>query len=483
MDGERPFSLTDNAFAQLGTTPRASREVLEEELRAGGARAHAARRLLDMFERLDEELGWLPGVSNAAAADVLAALVNGDGRGVRERIKAMRGLAKANLAADAAARLADVELVEVLVRAWEQVDPFEVANRLSDDRALASLPPVTGSQVQWGLETMRRRHAVGAAAVLAGSETGRTVLLRAVERPGTASGGDQRMVDALVEGFEAQTSAELDNLEAAILAEVDALTRSGHTEVGRLDQLLEAWGRQHAASLRLAQRRGREDPRALALVGEIRRLYLDPTPGPQRVAPAAVIAARLQSLLPHSPAVQRMVGSDLGRLGGGREAYREVAAPPPGRPQGAVPSSAPKSRTAKVQKPPKAAKAKAATAAEAARERLVAQVRARLEAEGQAANAPGQKKKVGCGWIIPLLIGGFFLTRCVLGGEDEPSEPPTVSPPAAVAPSDSEPGPAGRPSIVAGSERDERRAGGGEAAAGPADPEANRGGGAHSERQ
>jgi hypothetical protein len=76
-------------------------------------------------------------------------------------------------------------------------------------------------------------------------------------------------------------------------------------------------------------------------------------------------------------------------------------------------------------------------AAEAAREALIAQVRARVEAQGQAP-AAAQKKKGGCGWIIPLLIGGGLLVRCI-NEMDEPrapeapviTAPPVITPPEA----------------------------------------------------
>ena len=449
MSGEPGFSLTDNPFAVLGVTPRVSPEQVEAADR-GGRSAAAVRALLDPFERLTAELSWLPGVSNASAREIVRALEQRDMAAASKSLVLMRGLAKANLGADMAGRFNDADEVEDLVRAWEAVDPVDVANRVNEDRNMSGLPPVSQSQVGWGLEAVRARHAQTGARVLAGRSDGLAILGRLVARP-VVSAEDARMVDALVEAWEEVTAEDRERLERAILAEVDAMTRTGRADAARLDGLLEAWARQHRPSLELGRLRRREDLCALRLVGDMRRIYLDPSPGPQRLAPAAAIAARVQTLFPDAPAIQRMAAGDLARLGSVRDTgYEETLQAPAAtdsargrreaeqaaraqrRMQRQATGGGKAGRTAVptvVRQAPRQVTATPTPPAEATRDRLAELVRARVEAEGEA-----KQKKGGCGCLFPLLVGGFFLARFVWGEIEDRREAPPPPPPAVEAP-------------------------------------------------
>jgi len=318
---------------------------------------------------------------------------------------------------------------------------------------------------------VRERHGASAAQLLATAGDGRERLVRLIERP-AASGHDTdlRLIDALVTAWGEAVGPALDQKEDAILAEVDAMTRGGRDGVDRLESLLADWQWANGPALLLATRRGREDARALRLVGDIRTLYLDPSAGPGRLGPAARIAGLLGQLFPHAPAIQRMVTSDVARLGGQPIGPQEIAQRPTqtaaaaraererGESKGerarrhagvkardaaraganakeAGRRLAEQQRARAVAQGGKVAKAAASTvvaagaAAEAAREALIAQVRARVEAAGQTP-AGAQKKKGGCGWIIPLLIGGGLLVRCI----NEMDEPRAPDPPAIQAP-------------------------------------------------
>lgn len=472
------FSLTDNPFAQLGLTPRASREQVEE--RAG--RSHGlAQVLLDPFRRLTEELAWLPGASGQAAAETVQALAARNAKAVDERLLLLRGLAKANLAADAAARFGDADMVEDMVRAWDAVEVDDVASQVNADRMISGFPQVNAAQVGWALQTVRERHGAGAAQLLARLEDGRERLVKLIERPApSGQDADLRLVDSLVSAWAEAWGPALDKMETNILNEVDAMTRGGRDGTERLEMLLEGWKGAYAPALLLARRRGREDPRALTLVGDIRGLYLDPSAGAGRLGPASRIAGLLGQMFPDAPAIQRMTAGDVQRLGAqtiGPQAVADrpsaTAAAARAAREGAESKSERARRHAGVkardaaraaanaeeaarrlaqqqraraaadtgqpwgrrEAPAKAVQA--ANAAEAAREALVAQVRARVEAAGQAPAGEPQKKKGGCGWIIPLAIGGFVLARCINSLDDDrpaPSPAPTIEAPAVVEP-------------------------------------------------
>lgn len=484
MTGDaRPFSLTDNPFAQLGLTPRASREQIEER----GGRNHAlAQVLLDPFKRLTEELAWLPGASGQAAQETVQALAAHNAATVMGRLVLLRGLAKANLAADAALRFGDADLVDQMIRAWDAVDLTDVVSQVNADRMISGFPQVNGPQVDWGLQSVRQRHGATAAALLAETDAGRERLLRLIERPApSGQDADLRLIDAVVSAYSDVVVNELNQKETAILNEVDAMTRGGRDGLERLEGLFASWERVNRPALLLARRRGREDERTLALVGDIRTLYLDPSAGAGRIGPAGRIANLLLGLFPDAPAIQRMAAGDAARLGAvvqGPQAIAErptlTAASAAAQSQRGESKATRTKRQANVkardaarqaaqaedarkrladqqrqraaadwnnpqQRKPAAAvpvstAATTATAAEAAREALIAQVRARVEAAGETPAGVPQKKKGGCGWIIPVAIGGFLLVRCINNLPDETTQtttqPPRIEPPAVIEP-------------------------------------------------
>ena len=440
-----PFSLTDNPFAQLGLTPRASREQIEEKV----GRNHAlAQALVDPFQRLIEELSWLPGASGQAAAETVQALAAHHRPTVADRLVLLRGLAKANLAADAALRFGDPDLVEQMIRAWEAADPADVMGQVNADRMISGFPQVNAAQVDWALQTVRQRHGVTAAQLLADNEAGRERLLRLIERPApSGQDADLRLIDAVVSAYSDVLADELGKKETAILNEVDAMTRGGRDGLERLEGLFASWERVNRPALLLAKRRGREDARTLALVGDIRTLYLDPSAGPGRLGPAARIANLLLGQFPDAPAIQRMAASDMARLGGVAQGPQPTTEPAPATPAqtqtqrretraGRDDRQRGPGKTKPVQRRPAVPASRSANAAEAAREALIAQVRARVEAQGQAPHGQPQKKKGGCGWIIPLLVGGFLLVRCIkeLPNDPPPAPGPSIEAPAAIPP-------------------------------------------------
>ncbi|MBX7250234.1 MAG: hypothetical protein K1X35_14465, partial [Caulobacteraceae bacterium] len=329
---DRLFSLTDNPFALTGLTPRSSREQIEA---AGRGSGWAAGVLLDPYQRLTEEVAWLPGASGQAAQEAVAALGARDEARVREAIVLLRGLAKANISADAALRFGDVELVDQLARAWEAVDPAEVLAQVNADRMISGFPQTNAAQVDWALQSVRSRHAGAAARVLAAAgPEGRDRLARLVERPSTSGQtADLKLIEALVAAYGEEQAGELDRLEAAILDETDAMVRGGRDATDRLEMLFDGWQAQNRPALLLARLKGRDDARALALVGDMRVRYLDPSRGEARIGPAARIAQALMSRFADSPLVLRMVSADAARLGAGGLPAPAPAAATPAPPQ------------------------------------------------------------------------------------------------------------------------------------------------------
>ncbi len=505
---DRLFSLTDNPFAQLGLTPRASREQIEEVAARGQSRG-AAATVLDQHARLAEELSWLPGASSLAAQETVAALGARDAGAAAGRLVLLRGLAKANLAADMALRFADPDMIDQMVRAWDGVESVDVLSQVNADRMISGYPPANAAQVDWALQTVRERHGRSAARLLAEAGDGRDRLIRLIERPAPSGhDNDLKLIDAVVGAYTDELAPLLDQREAAILNEVDAMTRGGRDGLERLEGHMAAWEAANRPALVMAKLRGREDSRALSLVGAMRTLYLDPSAGAGRIGPAGRIANMLLGFFPDAPAIQRMASGDVTRLGAIVQGPQAVAERPDlsavaraaqtergesktvrDRRQAAVRSKDAARAAAQAQqaqahlerqareraaadwnskgsiRPPKPAKARQAPAqasratatpvtgqaAEAAREQLIAAVRARVAAAGQTPAVPG-KKKGGCGWIIPFLIGGFFVLKALFdAGPEESTTTTTVVPeitaPATIPPPEALPDPAVPPPV------------------------------------
>jgi hypothetical protein len=479
---DRLFSLTDNPFALLGLTPRASREQIEEAAARGGSRA-AAATVLDPHARLAEELSWLPGASSLAAKETVSALGARDAGTAAGRLVLLRGLAKANLAADMALRFADPDMIDQMVRAWDGVESADVLSQVNADRMISGYPPANAAQVDWALQTVRERHGRSAARLLAEAGDGRDRLIRLIERPAPSGhDNDLKLIDAVVGAYTDELAPLLDQREATILNEVDAMTRGGRDGLDRLEGHMAAWEAANRPALVMAKLRGREDPRALGLVGAMRTLYLDPSAGAGRIGPAGRIANMLLGFFPDAPAIQRMASGDVTRLGAIVQGPQAVAERPDlsavaraaqtergeskavrDRRQAAVRSkdaaraaaqaqqaqahlerqareraaadwkskgSVPPTTRAQTRPPAQATAAPVVVgqAAEAAREQLIAAVRARVAAAGQTPPAVPGKKKGGCGWIIPFLIVMFFVIKGMLSSDGEESTTTTPAP-------------------------------------------------------
>jgi hypothetical protein len=448
MAGEqRLFSLTDNPFAQMGLTPRASRDQIEAA--PGGRAGWAAAVLLDPYRRLAEEVAWLPGASGQAASEAVAMLAARDRAGAMQALVLMRGLAKANLAADMALRFGEAELIDHLVRAWDAVAAPDVLNQVNADRMISGFPATNGAQVDWALQGVRERHGATAAAVLgAAGADGREQLVRLIERPSaSAQDSGMRLVDAIVAAYGELTAELLDQQEGAILDEVAAMTRGGRDGVDRLEMLLAAWALSNRPALMLARRRRREDARALRLVGDMRAIYLDPSAGPGRLGPAGRIASLLLGAFPDGPAIQRMVSSDAARLGAGaplpimssaddtpQAALERAMLAERGRRETVEARQANRKRLAQKDVDDRRRSQTAPSAGSAAREQLMALVRAKAQPRGGAPNVQGKKGAGLIGCLAPMVVLGIVLARCATERDRDHAVPATAPQPAAEAP-------------------------------------------------
>ena len=318
----RAFALTDSPFAVLGVSPRAGQAQIEAALARHPSRPRAiADLLLDARTRLAHELAWLQGLSGGAAEETLRLAHGGYKDQVASRLNNLRGLNKANLAAHAAERFSDPVFVEAMAKAWEGVDTADATARVNEERAVAGLPPAAEPQVAWALDEVRARHGATAARVLTRGGEDPEALSHLIQRSAaTESESGRRFLDAVVAAYGEQQADALEKLERGLIHETDASTRSGSTDLRRFEGLMDRWRAAMAPLRELARLRGREETRALRLVGDLRSVYLDPSPGPGRVAPAVEIARLLQAEFSHSTAIQRMVSGDLNRLSASREA-------------------------------------------------------------------------------------------------------------------------------------------------------------------
>ncbi len=169
-----PFSLAANPFVVLPVSPRADAARIERVyadcLAARPARepalAEARRRLLDPGDRLAAELGWLIDLEPAAAEPLLAAMAGSDAQALREVLATAPPLTKANVAADACARLMASEFVPLLEAAHLALDPQALTGLVNDARAAGGFPLVDVAGVTAALSELRQRHARAAVAAM-----------------------------------------------------------------------------------------------------------------------------------------------------------------------------------------------------------------------------------------------------------------------------------------------------------------------------
>jgi hypothetical protein len=171
------FSFAANPFVVLPVSLRASHEDVEEAARKRvearpqdwSAVARARTLLRDPQSRLAAELAWFIDVGAREAATLLQAMAGGEAA-LLPALKNQPPLSRANVAADACARLKSTALLEPLVDAYRALDVDALGRIVNDIHAAIPMDAVAPEALRGALADLAGMHAAAALEALAAQD-------------------------------------------------------------------------------------------------------------------------------------------------------------------------------------------------------------------------------------------------------------------------------------------------------------------------
>ncbi len=170
--GNEHFSLSLNAFSVLKASFASNHAEISDlvedaefdELHSQEIIQRSQQALLSPIARLDQELSWLPELSNTQINEIGSLLEEGRITDLREAIAFLPDLSKANVLAHlCGTNSADETLLQDLLRSWDDVDQLSLLQFLNTQRQAAGFPQVERSQLAASINVLESTHARSAA--------------------------------------------------------------------------------------------------------------------------------------------------------------------------------------------------------------------------------------------------------------------------------------------------------------------------------
>lgn len=215
------FSLRSNAFwilkAGYGSSKEEIVELVEDaefdEVYPQDLIQRCQQALMSPIARLDQELGWLPGLSEQQLGEVRALLEQGLVDELRKAIDFFPDLPKANVLAHLNSLApADASLLQSLLRCWDETDERSLHDFINAQRRFSGFPQVSVDQLGSAINALESAHARSAA-----------MAVWKLDKPGQVM---EEIVEAEIKtgrpnNFLARFVREYDSLSEPILAQID----------------------------------------------------------------------------------------------------------------------------------------------------------------------------------------------------------------------------------------------------------------------
>lgn len=319
------FDLTSSAFHILKAGYDADRsdiaELVEDaefdEVFAPQKIQRAQQSLLAPNARLEQEISWLPELSQAQTSNVLSLVASGDLQALIETSKHAPELAKANILAHfAGTGNVNDTLFHALVSAWDEIDQENILTFLNDNRLSAGFPSVERPQMRNALVELEKQHARSAAVGIWSLEHPGEVMDRIVEaelrRHPSSPFLEQfvRSYDTLSEPDLVRVSDEIDSL-IDIANEGKANLRP---IVSAISDQLTKWDEVNQPVQVYEQHQGHEEGRSKRIFEKLRSLCLDLANNRNEFAEARRLSEALLRTFPELESVAEVLKEDVAAL-------------------------------------------------------------------------------------------------------------------------------------------------------------------------
>jgi hypothetical protein len=280
------FDLFLNAFSVLNASYASNHAEISDLVEDAEFDEHHSQEviqrsqqaLLSPIARLDQELSWLPELSDAQVDEILSLLKEGRVTELRKAIAFLPDLPKANVLAHlCGTNSADQTLLQDILCAWDEIDQLSLLQFLNTQRQAAGFPQVERSQIAASIKALKSVHARSAAlSVWRLDEPGKVMehLVETELKKGRASSILAEFVreyDNLSEPRLAQISDAID--EQIELAREPTSQLEGVTS--EIAELLRQWDDINQAVQVFEQHQGHEEGRSKQIYEKLRSLCLE----------------------------------------------------------------------------------------------------------------------------------------------------------------------------------------------------------------
>jgi hypothetical protein len=319
------FDLTSSAFHILKAGYDANRsdiaELVEDaefdEVFEPQKIQRAQQSLLAPNARLEQEISWLPELSQAQTSNVLSLVASGDLEALIETSKHAPELAKANILAHFAGtgNVSD-RLFHALVSAWDEIDLENILTFLNDNRLSAGFPGIERPQMRNALVELEKKHARSAAVGIWSLDRPGEVMDRIVEaelRRHPASSFLEQFVrnyDTFSEPDLARISDEIDK----VISEAENTDANLEALVTKASDLLDRWDDVNQPVQVYEQHQGHEEGRSKRIYEKLRSLCLDLANNRSEFAEARRLSEALLRTFPELESVAEVLKGDVAAL-------------------------------------------------------------------------------------------------------------------------------------------------------------------------
>ena len=280
------FSLSLNAFSVLKASFTSSHAEISDlvedaefdELHSQEIIQRSQQALLSPIARLDQELSWLPELSNTQINEIGSLLEAGRITDIRQAIAFLPDLPKANVLAHlCGTNSADEMLLQDLLRAWDDVDQLSLLQFLNTQRQAAGFPQVERSQLAASINVLEGTHARSAAlSVWRLDEPGKVMesLVEAELKKGRAS----RILAEFVREYDILSEPHLARISEAIDQQIELArqpTQQLEAVTSEIAELLRQWDDVNQPVQVFEQHQGHEEGRSKKIYERLRSLCLE----------------------------------------------------------------------------------------------------------------------------------------------------------------------------------------------------------------
>ncbi len=320
-----PFDLTTRAFNVLKADYVSNRsdiaELVEDaefdEVFDPQEIQRAQQSLLAPNTRLEQEISWLPELSQAQTSNVLNLIASGDLEALIESSKHAPELAKANILAHfAGTGNVNDSLFHALVAAWDEIDQATLLSFINENRLSAGFPRVENRQMYNALKELEKLHARSAAEGIWTLDRPGEAMDRIVEaelrRQPSSSFLEQfvRNYDTLSEPDLARISDEIDK----VISDAENTDADLEALVTQASDLLVRWDDVNQPVQVYEQHQGHEEGRSKRIYEKLRSLCLDLANNRNEFAEARRLSEALLRTFPELESVAEVLKGDVAQL-------------------------------------------------------------------------------------------------------------------------------------------------------------------------